>query len=61
MLYKCLICDFSCDKVSIYMKHLNTTSHKAKKELKYMKLRFEDKLEEKKVIEILEELENTIE
>jgi len=43
------------------MKHMNTKNHKAKKELKYMTLKFEDKIDDNKIEEILAELENNIE
>jgi phosphoribosylformylglycinamidine (FGAM) synthase PurS component len=58
VVYKCLICDCSFNQILHHMKHMNTKNHKAKKELKYMTLKFEDKIDDNKIEEILVELEN---
>ena len=59
LIYKCLLCDYKMYNIADHINHLNTASHKAKKELKYMTLKFEDKLDETKIKELFIELENS--
>ena len=56
--YKCLICNYGTDNIREHLKHLNTEKHKSKRELKYMELKFEKKMTESKIENILIELEN---
>ena len=59
LIYKCLLCDCNFDNIADHINHLNTPSHKAKKELKYMTLKFEDKLDDTKIEELFIHLENS--
>jgi hypothetical protein len=53
------LCDYKMYNIADHINHLNTASHKAKKELKYMTLKFEDKLNDAKIKELFIELENS--
>lgn len=57
--YKCLLCNFGTNNIREHLKHLNSDKHKAKRELKYIELKFEKKIAETEIEVILIELENS--
>jgi hypothetical protein len=57
--YICKICDFESNDVREHLKHLNTKKHKSKRELEYMRLKFEKKMNESEIEELLIEMENS--
>ena len=56
--YKCLICNFGTNNIREHLKHLNSEKHKAKRELKFMELKFEKKCVKRKSKRYRIELEN---
>ena len=56
--YICKICDFGTNNVREHLKHLNSEKHKAKRELKYVELKFEKKMTHTEIEDKLIELEN---
>ena len=59
MPYKCDICNQLFETLELRSDHINTKIHEAKKELKYMTLKFEDKLDDTKIEELFIHLENS--
>ena len=58
LIYKCLICDFQTMEIRQHLSHLRSKSHTAKRELKYLSLKFEEKKKDEEIENILIELEN---
>ena len=56
--YKCLLCNFGTNNIREHLKHIQTNKHKAKRELKYMELKFEKKMTDTEIENKLMELEN---
>lgn len=56
--YKCLLCDFQTTKIRQHLSHLRSKSHNAKRDLKYVVLKFEEKKKDEEIENILIDLEN---
>lgn len=58
--YKCLLCDYNTNELNSFVFHRDSITHKSKKELKYISLKFDDKLSEEKIEEIFIKLEHNV-
>jgi hypothetical protein len=58
--YNCILCDYNTKDINLFISHRSCKNHKAKKELKYMTLKFEDKLSDTKIEEMFIKLEHNV-